>query len=219
MNVGKRDICSDLLKILACFLVIVNHTSITFGNFHGQITASWVLSVIIFYFSKMAVPIFLMISGMFLLGKERDYQYSFKKAGHFTVILLFWNYLYWIAQVGVAKFWRLDQYLFSTIQRASSIHLWYLYTLIGFYLLLPFLSKLVIHFTKKDFRIFLLLSTSLFNFTGFILGAIVIFLIILNTKTLTGSSYLYPLIPLDIHELCHALFRVRIKNTKNNINN
>lgn len=169
MNVGKRDICSDLLKILACFLVIVNHTSITFGNFHGQITASWVLSVIIFYFSKMAVPIFLMISGMFLLGKERDYQYSFKKAGHFTVILLFWNYLYWIAQVGVAKFWRLDQYLFSTIQRASSIHLWYLYTLIGFYLLLPFLSKLVIHFTKKDFRIFLLL--------WLIFGSIVPFLI------------------------------------------
>lgn len=157
MAENKRDICSDFLKILACFFVIMNHTSTTFVHFQGELSGSWLLSVVLFYVSKMAVPIFLMTSGMFLLGKERDYAYSWKKGLHFTVILLVWNYVYWLDKVGMESFWRLDKYLYSTISQASSIHLWYLYTLIGFYLLLPFISKLVMQFTKKDFEIFLLI--------------------------------------------------------------
>ena len=76
-------------------------------------------------------------------------------------------------------------------------------------------TNIEIGYAVKFFRIFLLICTAIFDFPGFIIALIICFLIVLNTKTLTGSPYLYPLIPLNWGELCHALFRVDITRTRN----
>ncbi len=46
-------------------------------------------------------------------------------------------------------------------------------------------------------RIMLLILTALFNLWGFIAGVLVIILVVATTKTITGASYLYPLIPFN----------------------
>lgn len=76
-------------------------------------------------------------------------------------------------------------------------------------------TNIEIGYAIKFFRMFLLICTAIFGLPGFIISLIISFIIVLNTKTLTGYPYLYPLIPFNYRELCHALFRVNIKGTRN----
>ncbi|WP_057894250.1 acyltransferase [Lacticaseibacillus brantae] len=150
----ERNVSFDLLKILACFLVIVNHSSAVFIQFSG-LNSSWVLATVTFFIAKTAVPLFMMVSGALLLNRQRSYTYSFTKAGHFFLLLLIWDYGYWLLGPRPVAWWRLDAYLQHFFAQPAAIHLWYLYMLVGFYLMLPFISRLTANFTKKDFEIFL----------------------------------------------------------------
>ena len=49
----------------------------------------------------------------------------------------------------------------------------------------------------KLFRMLFLLLTWLFNLWGFAAGVILMFVVLLTTKTISGRSYFYPLIPFD----------------------
>ena len=66
----------------------------------------------------------------------------------------------------------------------------------------------------KFLRLMILIFTSIFHIWGFIIGIILSIIIIASTKTLTGESYLYPLIPFDGPALRKLLFRSRIKSNK-----
>lgn len=67
-------------------------------------------------------------------------------------------------------------------------------------------------YAVKFQRIILLILTGMFNIWGFVIGVIINILILGSTKTLTGTSYLYPLIPFNGNDLKHLLFRTKIKN-------
>ena len=59
----------------------------------------------------------------------------------------------------------------------------------------------------KFTRLILLLLTGIFGTLGFIAGIIINTIIIATTKTITGDSYLYPLIPFDRAKLLKLIFR------------
>jgi len=62
----------------------------------------------------------------------------------------------------------------------------------------------------KFLRMFLLLTTALFRFYGFVAGAAVILILLLTNKTVNGKrNYLYPLIPFKPRALLSLLVRVR----------
>jgi stage V sporulation protein AF len=67
-------------------------------------------------------------------------------------------------------------------------------------------------------RLFLVILTGLFNFQGFLVGAILLFILLWRTKSF-GVPYLWPLIPLDIKALGTILVRspVPIKNKRPSI--
>ena len=54
----NRNITLDILRIIACYLVIVCHTY-TLGFNKTEYNITWFLSVVIYLISKTAVPIFL----------------------------------------------------------------------------------------------------------------------------------------------------------------
>ena len=85
----------ECLRIIAIILVIYNHTR-ELGFTLYQYTSdacSYYLSVLMIPVCKTAVPIFLMISGATLLGKEEDYRYLFSRRIVRDVgIILFWKY-------------------------------------------------------------------------------------------------------------------------------
>lgn len=70
-------------------------------------------------------------------------------------------------------------------------------------------------YSLKFMRIFLLILTYIINIWGFIAGIIIIFAILALNKTVSGKSYLYPLIPFDGKELLRKLIRVDMKKLNN----
>ncbi len=62
----------DYLKVIAISLVVLLHTiNLGIGN-NGNYDGRF-----IYYFGIIAIPLFFMINGYLLLGKERDLKYSF----------------------------------------------------------------------------------------------------------------------------------------------
>lgn len=71
-------------------------------------------------------------------------------------------------------------------------------------------------YALKFMRILTLILTAVFNVWGFILGIIISIAMVAFNKTLSGKSYLYPLIPFDYKMLKRKLFRVRLPHKTNN---
>ena len=69
-------------------------------------------------------------------------------------------------------------------------------------------------FALKFIRLLLLITTGLFGTWGFVIGIILSIAIVASTKTLTGESYLYPLIPFNWDALKHLIFRTKKSPSK-----
>ena len=71
-------------------------------------------------------------------------------------------------------------------------------------------------YALKFMRMFLLILTGIFGLVGFIIGCVIATIIVLRTKTLSGKSYLYPLIPFDWKKFKHHLYRASLSEKQNN---
>ncbi len=65
-------------------------------------------------------------------------------------------------------------------------------------------------YSIKIIRILILILTALFDVWGFVAGLIIMFILLATNKTITGKSYLYPLIPFEYSALRRLIFRVRL---------
>lgn len=63
----------------------------------------------------------------------------------------------------------------------------------------------------KISRTLILILTAVFRIWGFAIGIIIVLVVISSTKTITGYTYLYPLIPFNKNALKSLLFRHQIK--------
>lgn len=66
-------------------------------------------------------------------------------------------------------------------------------------------------YALKFMRLFLLTATVLFNFWGFFIGLAIVFILVLTNKTVSGKSYLYPLIPFNGKEFLKKIVRLRLR--------
>ena len=66
-----------------------------------------------------------------------------------------------------------------------------------------------LYYSIKFMRIFLLILTQLLNIWGFAIGVIALFILLATNKTLSGKSYLYPLIPFKGKELLKKFVRLK----------
>lgn len=67
-------------------------------------------------------------------------------------------------------------------------------------------------YALKFMRIILLVLTAAFNLYGFAAGILLTLLAISCNRTISGKSYLYPLIPFNGKQLARRIFRKRIKS-------
>lgn len=159
----QRIIYLDVIKVLAILLVIFNHS-------HFYITNASVIynivHVILFDFCKIAVPLFIMVSGALLLGKEVSYKDTFcKRVWRVLVPLVIVSAIYsWMYGENIGDF---VLALFTNFNGDYNPYwLWYLYMLMGLYIITPFLQKMIKNFKEKDFKWFILLFViivSIFN--------------------------------------------------------
>lgn len=137
----------DVLRCLAALAVVVLHCAgRTLGQEDPASTRFFVLNVLEGA-SRWAVPMFLMLSGAFLLDPERPMSAK-KWLGHLgrvAAATLIWGFLYAFyatrsAHAGLE--WFLEA-LILMVRGELHFHLWYLPMLLGLYLLLPPMRALV----------------------------------------------------------------------------
>lgn len=71
-------------------------------------------------------------------------------------------------------------------------------------------SSFELGYAFKFMRMIMLVTTALFNFWGFVGGALLSVCAIVFNKTIAGKSYIYPLIPFHVSELKKRFFRGRL---------
>lgn len=138
---------ADVLRCAAALAVVVLHCSgATLGAQDPASTRFLVLNILNGS-TRWAVPMFLMLTGMFLLDPERPM--STKKwlgyLGRMGAATLIWGFFYALydsrdAHMGLERFL---EALIRMVRGQLHFHLWYLPMLLGFYLLLPPMRALV----------------------------------------------------------------------------
>lgn len=157
---NKREFALDLLRVLACFLVIWQHVTegyyinpdMTVPQHDGMPLIGWMNSM-----TPIEVPLFVMISGYFLLPLKMDVAAFFKR--RFTRILIpfvVWCVIYaayFMAYRGdtLAQFLRNVAHI--PVNFGVEIgHMWFIYMLLGLYMLVPVLSPWLEQCSKRQLQ-------------------------------------------------------------------
>ncbi len=144
----------DIARIAACFLVIVNHTNSRIF-LSTEPSGLWVVSVAYFFVSKIAVPLFLLVSGDLLLGKRESYK---KTAARFLRILgalvLFSLIYYLIGCAEGVRTFGVGDFFLAVLKHDITNCFWYLYLYLALMVMLPALQAMATGFNKRDFVYF-----------------------------------------------------------------
>ncbi len=171
MKTGKRESNLDLLRILCCVAVISIHISsrfkagITDPNVFGERITTNILTILTLdTLTRFAVPCFVMLAGAFALAKAEnaDYRSYYRKTFRSIGIpMLLFSFFYVLNEVinqmrlvaaGQAGMMALLEPVKAWILGAPYYHMWYLYTMIGLYILTPVIIRWKNSIQPKTFR-------------------------------------------------------------------
>lgn len=133
----------DIMRILAAFAIVMIHASTETWASSPIGSAAW--NTMNFYdaISRWGVPVFVMISGALFLGREHTYKKLFQKnILHILIVFIVWNLVY--ATVPYIRHPEMLQPS-SVVDRFFELgnHLWFLLMILGIYLIVPMLRKIV----------------------------------------------------------------------------
>lgn len=170
-HTAQRIYFLDYLRVVACFMVILVHTIEPFylggeGTYvASRYDALWV--TILDSALRCAVPLFVMTSSYLLLPIEGSTATFYKRRAERVVIpFILWSLLYailpmWGSEGKVEAAANLSRLTVNFMPHAG--HLWFVYMLLGVYLIMPILSPWLRTATKRAERWFIaiwLLSTA-----------------------------------------------------------
>ncbi len=162
---SQRNFGLDLLRAIACYLVIQVHSGEFFyiGAGNTVIPGTDSLWVSIYNSAgRAAVPLFVMLTGFFLLPVKGEMKPFFRK--RFTRVLI--PFVVWCA------LYAFDQYFMGQVNFQTACvnvlkiavnfgtevgHLWYVYMLIGLYLFAPIISPWIQTASRKALEFFLVI--------------------------------------------------------------
>jgi surface polysaccharide O-acyltransferase-like enzyme len=159
----KASVQVDLIRTIAIIAVIFLHATRDATSFQPEAPFEiwrWWIVDIYQSFSRVGVPLFVMLSGALLLhpSKNEPLRLFFKK--RWTRIGL--PFLFWGAAYFAWRFFANSEVfaLNSIVQSALDdpypyFHFWYLYMLVGLYLLTPILRIIVAHIDRATFKYFI----------------------------------------------------------------
>ncbi len=152
---NSRDISIDVLRIIACIMVVGIHTAVE--GWYSISPRSYTWTVLNFYDTvfRPAVPLFIMISGSLFLRKEHiDLRHLWaKNILHLFVIYAVWVVFYAVMNNGIHKSIADPSLVWKEVTGPTpQYHLWYLRTLMNLYAIAPLLWLLVRAMDRKMFR-------------------------------------------------------------------
>lgn len=151
----------ELLRIIACFFVIVNHTNSGIFLAHNPGDKTWWVSITYFFVCKVAVPVFLMISGALLLGRRDDGRKYFSRILRILIVIVVFSFLYYVRSMYMAGTpINVIEFFVMIYQYHITNAYWYLYLYLGILVVLPLFQTLSIHMKKWEFQLLLLVSVA-----------------------------------------------------------
>lgn len=160
----KKKYWPDYLRAIATISVIWLHVSAPILYKFGEIPFSiWQIGNIYDSIVRFCVPIFFMISGALLLNKDYDLkEFIVKRVVRIFPPFIFWSLIYilynsFVVGNGSFEFIAFIKNVVLNLLHGSEYHLWFVYTLIGLYLLTPILRPWIKSATKNELRYFLII--------------------------------------------------------------
>jgi surface polysaccharide O-acyltransferase-like enzyme len=160
VKVKSYSISADIIRILAVFLVIFSHTTDVFVLWEGlKGSSAWNAVYFLNTLSRVAVPVFIILSGYLILQKDKTKNYKEFLQRRFSRILipfLFWTvvYFWWVSFWGHVKL--TGQYVLQTLWSADIWHLYFLIIILELYLLAPFLVRFTDKISRRKQTVFFL---------------------------------------------------------------
>ena len=155
---------ADLLRAVATIAVIVLHLAGSQMHAVGVNTAAWTAFNTYDGLVRWCVPVFVMLSGAFLLDPKKSERWSTLalRILRIFVALVVWAAVYavvdHVAAGGRLSWSGFKAALWSAVLGNTHYHLWFLYMIIGLYLVTPILRAFVRGASRADFHYFFLLT-------------------------------------------------------------
>lgn len=148
LNGTKENLAwADNLRVASTIGVIAVHASASFPPLFGQIPQTiWWTGNILDCLARFCVPVFIMLSGVLLLRSYSPPARFFRKRFLRIVFpFIFWCLTYSLLQLAVktGQLWQMSalEYLrlfwVQLIEDGISYHFWYVYMILGLYILIP----------------------------------------------------------------------------------
>lgn len=164
----------DLLRIMACFLVVFSHSCDPFVALFDNDRDAFLTGAFAGSLVRCCVPLFVMMTGVLLFPVHSSMKDFYKKRiGRIIVPLIFWSialplayfiYLNYIASTQ-SPLIAMENYTFeATLNKLytfifnfnyDTTPMWYLYMLIGLYFVIPILSVWLKQASQQDIKLFL----------------------------------------------------------------
>lgn len=148
----ERILYIDILRILSVFSVVVLHVSAPLlSDLYSNGTSWWWVGNIIDSLTRWSVPILIMVSGALLLDSKKEQsalQFLKRRMGKIIIPLIFWSFAYmaWVnrADINITA-GTIRTYVLNFYEGNVHIHLWYMYMIVGLYLITPILKVWIKH--------------------------------------------------------------------------
>ena len=181
---AKWYLSYDVLRIIAILSVIFLHISAFFVlGFEDVKTSEFITGNIVAGLCNAAIPLFLMISGALLLNEEKPFNARkfLKNSWLFLVLItILWTVFYgWFYGYGLpmlthqpTSFSTFINYLIC-FEGSDYPHMWYMYMIIGMYLLIPVL-RLFVKKENKNYIFWIIVVCLLIQFIPKTLGVLTV---------------------------------------------
>lgn len=146
MNKKHRNYGIDLIKIIACLLVVTLHCLAP----TDPVVKNSIFNTSLYYAGTLAIPIFFMASSYFVLNKGAiSYKYSFIRIRNILFVVISWLLLFSIVKfIFKHQFNFIDQLkgsAFTGIPNTNFYHFWFFWALMIMLLIAPLLWELIQH--------------------------------------------------------------------------
>lgn len=165
----KRELVHiEILRVIAIWFVVFNHTWISGYMLYSAVGRSYRYYYPLVFISilcKIAVPVFFMISGALLLGREESYRDLYKKRIVRMLLVLvlfsFVEYCYKLAMGAgdmgtalraVADGFHPVEFFRGIYSEEQAAAYWYLYAYLAFLVMLPLLRKMACTMRETDYK-------------------------------------------------------------------
>lgn len=150
----------DLLRIIACFMVVLSHSCDFFVAKFDDDPSEFLQGAVWGSLMRACVPLFVMISGVLLLPIREDTGVFYKRRlGRIVWPLVFWSLVTPLFYYAYGQF-NATQTTYHLLSwpvnfNYTTTPLWYLYMLVGIYLMMPVISPWLAQASRKDLKRFL----------------------------------------------------------------